>query len=975
MYSSTSKQKSLRKDDYTVGWIAALASERAAAEAMLDEEHDKPSDFTRPPTDNNSYSWGRIGVHSVVIAALPAGMYGQVPATAVAKDMVSSFPNIRAGLMVGIGGGIPQLEKEIDIRLGDIVVSEPSGQNGGVVQYDAGKATAAGFELKGFLAAPPAALLNAVTKLKARHERQEPRISKILQDMLARNVRMGKARAGKPSYTHQGSEHDQLFRSGYGHIGGKTCSGCDTAQEIDRDERDTTDPEIFYGLIASGNAVIKNAADRAEVIRRLSDCLCVETEAAGLMNNFPCLVIRGICDYADAHKNDRWQPYAAATAAAYAKELLGVLDGGEIASTRRVAEVLDGINKTLQGVNQTIKGLSRGRYNDQIEKWLSPADPSTNYNESLKKRHRGTGQWLLQDARYSRWKKEPSSFLWLNGIPGCGKTVLSSTVIQDLESDKAVNTILYFYFAFTDTAKQALDHALRTLIIQLYHSSQSDIGKYLDICFISHDNGRKQPSLDTLCRTLDEMVLQTREVWIVLDALDECLSKDRRRERLLEWVCDFYDRHRNIHLLATSRPEHDIQKAITEHITTESIIPLQSAPVEKDISLYIQHEVRNRTGLQRWEGNRKIQQEIESALTKKAGGMFRWVFCQLETLELCLDYPAVQKVLSSLPETLDETYRRILDNLPRSYLEKATRLLQFLAFSERPLRIDEAVDILAVDCKQKRERFKIENRMPRPDEMVRYCGSLVVIADGKVKGDKYRQDKPARVIQLAHFSVQTYLLSEHVDDAIIKNIQATRREPIAEICLTYLLEIDILPIHILCSAYPLAPLAAECWAGQVTRLGERSRIIDHLILELLTTRLKFRICYQLYAPDFPRRGGHDETVQILLENGADINAQGGYYGNALQAASYGGHVEIIQILVENGADINAQGGHYGNTLQAASLEGHIEIAASFRGHVEIIQILVENGADKEKDGNSQADKDTGEIQGSVSNRRKRRREF
>ncbi len=142
-------------------------------------------------------------------------------------------------------------------------------------------------------------------------------------------------------------------------------------------------------------------------------------------------------------------------------------------------------------VNQTVQKLSRGIYNDQIDKWLSPADPSTNYNESLKKRHDGTGQWLLQDTRYSRWKKEPSSFLWLNGIPGCGKTVLSSTVIQNLESDAAVNTILYFYFTFTDTSKQALEHAIRTLTSQLYHSSQPDARKYLDKCFASHDSGRK----------------------------------------------------------------------------------------------------------------------------------------------------------------------------------------------------------------------------------------------------------------------------------------------------------------------------------------------------------------------------------------------------------------------------------------------------------------------------------------------------
>ncbi len=273
-------------------------------------------------------------------------------------------------------------------------------------------------------------------------------------------------------------------------------------------------------------------------------------------------------------------------------------------------------------VNQTVQGLSRGRYEDQIEKWLSPADPSTNYNEALKKRHIGTGQWLLQDARYSRWKEAPSrSFLWLNGIPGCGKTILSSTVIENLENDAATNTILYFYFTFTDTAKQTLEYALRALTSQLYHS-KPDIQKYLDACFASHDNGRKQPSVDTLCRILDEMIRQIGEVWIVLDALDECPSKDRRREALLEWVYNAYTRHQNIHLLATSRPEDDIYSAITRWATTtDNIIPLQKESVQTDISSYIQWEVRSRKGLQRWEGYQKVQQEIESTLTEKAHGM------------------------------------------------------------------------------------------------------------------------------------------------------------------------------------------------------------------------------------------------------------------------------------------------------------------------------------------------------------------
>lgn len=327
---------------YTVGWIAALPIEHAAAVAMLDEEHDIPHDFTKPPKDPNSYAWGRIGVHNIVVAVLPAGMFGQSAATATATHMISSFPQIRIGLMVGIGGGIPRPDDDIDIRLGDVIVSEPSGTSGGVAQYDAGKATKGGiFKLRGVLNAPPIALLNAVAHLKSLHERKDPQISEILQNMLAKNGTMANPKQNRPSYAYQGKEHDRLFKPTYDHQGGKSCKACDREEEIKRDERQHLDPVIHYGLIASGNAVVKDTSARDEILQRLGDeCLCIETEAAGLMNNFPCLVIRGVCDYADSHKNDRWQRYAAATAAAYAKELLGMLDGQDVVATSTVLDIL-----------------------------------------------------------------------------------------------------------------------------------------------------------------------------------------------------------------------------------------------------------------------------------------------------------------------------------------------------------------------------------------------------------------------------------------------------------------------------------------------------------------------------------------------------------------------------------------------------------------------------------------------------------
>lgn len=146
------------KDSYTVGWIAALPTERAVAEEMLDQQHEKPLDFIQPQTDNNSYTWGSISDHNIVIASLEAGLYGTTPAAITAMSLLSSFPQVHFGLLVGIGGGIPSASH--DIRLGDIVVSQPSGTTGGVIQYDHVKAKVSSqIQRKAFLNKPPQVLL------------------------------------------------------------------------------------------------------------------------------------------------------------------------------------------------------------------------------------------------------------------------------------------------------------------------------------------------------------------------------------------------------------------------------------------------------------------------------------------------------------------------------------------------------------------------------------------------------------------------------------------------------------------------------------------------------------------------------------------------------------------------------------------------------------------------------------------------
>ncbi|KAK1249005.1 hypothetical protein MKX08_007225, partial [Trichoderma sp. CBMAI-0020] len=226
--------------------------------------------------------------------------------------MMASFPSIKFGLMVGIGGGIPSPTH--DIRLGDVVVSKPSGTTGGVIQYDFGKNHNGQLDPQGSLNKPPQALLTAVSALQALHLIRGNQIQTILSELKI------------SKFCTQQPEQDRLFESDYSHVDGSagSCEQCDKKRLVARPDRPDASPVVFYGAIASGNQVIKDAKTRDQLGQR-HGVLCFEMEAAGLMDNFPCLVIRGICDYADSHKSKDWQTYAASTAAACAKELLGLI--------------------------------------------------------------------------------------------------------------------------------------------------------------------------------------------------------------------------------------------------------------------------------------------------------------------------------------------------------------------------------------------------------------------------------------------------------------------------------------------------------------------------------------------------------------------------------------------------------------------------------------------------------------------------
>ncbi|KAG7406533.1 Nephrocystin-3 [Fusarium oxysporum f. sp. rapae] len=302
---------------FEIAVICALPLEADAIGALFDYYWDDDgSPFDKEPGDPNAYSTGVIGRHNVVLAHMP-GM-GKANAAAVATKCHMSFPNIRLALVVGVCGVVPFMRNGDEIVLGDVVISD------GIVQYDLGRRLPDQFVTKDTLldalGRPNPEIRGVLAKLKT-YRGQEDLTSKTIKclDVMRCNPRL--------HATYPGSANDRLFEAAYRHSEDqKSCdqAGCNgklvSRHRLEMSGTHLT-PAIHFGLMASGDSVMKSGEDR-DKIAEAGDCIAFEMEGAGVWDNFPCIVIKGACDYADSHKSKVWQRYAAATAAACTKAFL-----------------------------------------------------------------------------------------------------------------------------------------------------------------------------------------------------------------------------------------------------------------------------------------------------------------------------------------------------------------------------------------------------------------------------------------------------------------------------------------------------------------------------------------------------------------------------------------------------------------------------------------------------------------------------
>uniref|UniRef100_A0A0D2YGC9 Nephrocystin 3-like N-terminal domain-containing protein n=1 Tax=Fusarium oxysporum (strain Fo5176) TaxID=660025 RepID=A0A0D2YGC9_FUSOF len=531
-------------DAYTVGWVCALSTEFTAAQEQFDEEyepHESPEH--RDANDFNVYSFGKIKGHMVVVAVLPNGQYGTASAATVAKDMIRSFRNIRFGLMVGIGGGAPT--KQHDIRLGDVVVSSPSPGQSGVFQYDFGKATKDVFQHTASHNKPPPLLLAAVAGLKTQYERKGLQIHDKVSTIVANNKRLS-AKYGRPE------DPDSLFSPSIDHKSDPCPKFCVTAPTDLVDRKPRQEPmevvEVHYGTIASGNTLMKDAFKRDELASK-ANILCFEMEAAGLMDGFQCLVIRGICDYSDSHKNDRWQGYAAMTAAVYAKQILGRIRPEAVA---REETIISKIDEVISGVENLKRSISE----QEVLNWLSDEDFGTYQFDERSKKAPGTCQWFLDSPEYQSWTQEKGQVLFCPGIAGAGKTVLASAIIESLHSrfqSDSSTAIVHIYCRYNRVDRQTFNKLRASLLRQLCERL-SPLPEGIMQLYNQYKPRRVEAPPERILSELESVSGLFSKVFMVVDALDEWRATEHADLYSLPGELLHLQRKLAMNLLATSRP-------------------------------------------------------------------------------------------------------------------------------------------------------------------------------------------------------------------------------------------------------------------------------------------------------------------------------------------------------------------------------------------------------------------------------------
>ncbi|KAJ4186649.1 hypothetical protein NW759_016930 [Fusarium solani] len=958
---------------YTIAWICALHIEMAAALAMLDEIH---GELPKRVNDKNAYTLGSIKNHNIVIACLPQDQYGNNNAANVLTNVTRTFPSIRRGLMVGIGGGAPS---KVDVRLGDIVIGTR------VMQYDFGKVMAGGeIQRTAIPRIPEYSLRTVVTNLRAIHELQPSRIPLILQEKMKEH-----AEYNRPSTP------DRLFQASYRHEPSVfSCHDCDQSQLKERETRRSQDPMIHYGAIASGNQVMKDATTRDNVAREL-DIICFEMEAAGLMDILPCLPIRGICDYSDSHKAKEWQRYAAATAAAYAREFLEVLPADD-----------DGAGEPYHAASPAEQAVSIGRREQLLESLRF--EQINSRKTDIKAAHFKTCHWFLKHPDFLSWldfekQAHHHGFLWLRGKPGAGKSIIMKFIYTKMKrKDRRLQvlTSCFFFNARGDYLEKSVYGMYRSLLLQLLEGFP-DLQQVLNDPDLVPRNQTDCPCVNVLKDLFRNAVLslEGRSFTCFVDALDEC------DEQQVKDMVEFFEE------LAEHCTECDVRLRICFSSRHYPYIDVRSG-----IRLTLEDQRGHADDLENYIVNRlqirdpALVEELKPVMIEKAAGVFLWVALVVDILnkENCRGRLALRKRLAEAPSGLSELFKDLLRRDNENMQELLLSILWIL-FAERPLKPGEYYHALWSGLSLE---GLADLEMPGVDTLdASDCFDRCVISSSKGLAEITKAKQPT--VQFIHESVRDFLIKDKglhelwpelgadweslsherlklccnayanhqaVEESIKRHSDGTlsiqeympKQYPFLEYASQFVLYHANAAADVVSQQQFLNQFPAPNWIRifnifekhKIRRYGQEADILYILaergLSSLIRTRLKENPSIDVRGERYGHplvaamaKGNKDSVTALLglsssVCDGIDITDglkcsmdSARKHHTPFSWACEEGHQAIAKLLLQRGAHIDEMDGQGWTCLMRASKNGHVEIA----------KWLVDNGAAIElKDG-------------------------
>ncbi|KAF3797085.1 hypothetical protein GCG54_00009054 [Colletotrichum gloeosporioides] len=652
------------------------------------------------------------------------------------------------------------------------------------------------------------------------------------------------------------------------------------------------------------------------------------------------------------------------------------------------------IGTDVSGLLSAVREAQREGKRMELLQWLCAVDTSALYNAARDKHQAGTCSWLLEDSKdFKTWMESPKSLLWLSGKPGSGKSILSSSVIKHLQdncrSDPGT-ALAYFYFSFGSLEQQSVAIMLSSLVKQLC-ASRPDTPQAINN-FENYKIKGERPDTKTLEEALIAATRTFSDVFIVIDALDECPILNRERKKLLASLTRIAAAMPdNLHLFCTSRAEPDISttfnKLLSSPCGTEINLTEDTTGVHNDMSTYIS-SVLESDDYRSWPG--ELKADAKRLLIEKADGMFQYLVCQFEGLRNPRSNALISSALKNLPKGLDATYDRLLLSIEADFQAQILSLLKWLAFSNRPLELEELAEIFILHP-ERPVGVNIAERLFEPEDVLRYVSSLVTI---QKQSTMWRRSGTKKYVRLAHFTVKEYLISSQISKGPAACYSFNENEAhlhISHCCLVYhLYKTDKIWIE-----------GGSLW--KITQLASGDGILKCL-REILKTGMQGQESFyceyaQARANHYLRRSycytaalgflnltdlllsassdttdyltqedldlilhdatlaGSLETVQFALDKGALVDAQNDIGESALQLAASRNQPEIVDLLLSCGADAYKSGCPLTSTLSSLStrfcgswgtIPEQLPNWTPLANYNRSLQLLIDNGADVNK---------------------------